>query len=89
MAIKQKPMLPSINQKASIAEYFEYYFPLVPTYSSEMIISKGEQRGLDIIMGGIFLEEQCVSIVIHFPPWQFTVVYWQSFKVWDDLVNYT
>lgn len=71
MAIKQKPMLPYINQKASIAEYFEYYFPLVHTYSSEMIISKEEQRGLDIIMGGIFLEEQCVSIVIHFSPGSF------------------
>ena len=66
MVIKQKPMLPYINQKARIADYFEYYFPLVHTCSSEIIVSKEEQRGLDIIMGGIFLKKQCVSIVIDF-----------------------
>ena len=50
-------MPPHINQKANIAEYFEYYFPVAHTYSSETIISKEEQRGLDIRMGGIFLKE--------------------------------
>lgn len=49
-------MPPYKNQKANMAEYFEYYFPLVHIYSSEIIISKEEQRDLDIRVVGIFLK---------------------------------
>lgn len=47
-------MLPYVNQKANIAECFEYFFLLVHTYSSE--ITSKEQSNLDIGTGGIFLK---------------------------------
>lgn len=43
-----------VNQKANIADYFDYFFLLVHTYSSE--ITSKEQSDLDIGMGGIFLK---------------------------------
>lgn len=54
IVIKQKIMLPYVNQKANIAECFDYFFLLVHTYSSE--ITSKEQSHLDIGTGGIFLK---------------------------------
>lgn len=53
-------MFPYINQKANIAECFEYFFLLVHTYSSEIITAK-KQKDLDIGINRIFLKAQMHS----------------------------